>query len=205
MAPSGVQATTELAARRPHGMDFWRAATVRVVVPCLVVLLVGSACQNLDRFDTKGSAAYCGDLVAADFVQDGLVPDDWDATLTARLELDVDALDTLPGQLWTSDAEDGLCAPDALFAASQLRAIEQAQNDAIAVLDFGEARDHSFLAWVDSSCQGTMLAVVSLMRTARVEIRLFKPAPEPDSNATAAERPGFGVFLLDRSKEGCSF
>ena len=171
----------------------------------ILVLLTASACQDLDRFDTAGKAAYCGDLVVAEFAQDGLVPDEWNATLTVRLELDVDALSTLPGSLWTSDAEDGLCAPEALFEASRLRAIKEAQNDAVAGLDFGEARDHNFLAWVDSSCQETMLAVVSLMRNARVEIRLFKPAAEAGPDASAAERPGFGVFLLDRSEEGCDF
>jgi hypothetical protein len=166
-------------------------------------LLVG--CDNLDRFDTSGGAAYCGELVAPTFAQDGLLPDDSDEKAEARLELDLDNAAKRPGTLWTSDAKWGLCTPESLFDAAPLRTIEQVENDPIASLDFGEGREHSFFAWADSTCQGTMLSVVSLMRNGGVELRLFKPAPERVGRVPAAERAGFGVFLLKRHPNGCGF
>jgi hypothetical protein len=58
---------------------------------------------------------------------------------------------------------------------------------------------------VDSTCQGTLLSVVSLMRNGGVELRLFKPGLETTGHAPAAERAGFGVFLLKRREKGCRF
>jgi hypothetical protein len=113
---------------------------------CLLGLVLLGGCDNLDRFDTPGDAAYCGELVAQTFAQDGLLPDDADDTVDARLELDLDNAAKHPGTLWTSDAEWGLCAPEALFDAAALRTIEQVENDSIASLDFGEGREHSFFA-----------------------------------------------------------
>jgi hypothetical protein len=171
----------------------------------LVVLSLLGGCDNLDRFDTPGDAAYCGALVAPTFAQDGLLPDDTDEKVEARLKLDLDNASRHWGALWTSDAKWGLCTPEPLFDAAALRAIEQVDNDPIATLDFGEGREHSFFAWVDSTCQATMLSVVSLMRNGGVELRLFKPAPEGVGRVPAAERAGFGVFLLKRRDKGCQF
>ncbi|MBN1605461.1 MAG: hypothetical protein JW940_02455 [Polyangiaceae bacterium] len=172
---------------------------------CLLLVSQLGGCDNLDRFDTPGDAAYCGELVAPTFAQDGLLPDDTDEKAEARLKLDLDNAAKHPGTLWMSDAKWGLCTPQPLFDTAPLRAIEQVDNDPIATLDFGEGREHSFFAWVDSTCQGTMLSVVSLMRNGGVELRLFKPAPESMGRVPAAERAGFGVFLLKRRDKGCQF
>ena len=172
---------------------------------CWLLLSLLGGCDKLDRFNTPGDAAYCGELVAPTFAQDGLLPDDMDDKVEARLELDLDNAARHPGKLWTSDARWGLCTPQPLFDAAPLRSIEQVDNDPIATLDFGEGREHSFFAWVDSTCQATMLSVVSLMRNGGVELRLFKPAPEGEGRVPAAERAGFGVFLLKRRDGGCDF
>ena len=81
----------------------------------------------------------------------------------------------------------------------------------LSALTFGEGHEHDFFAWVDSTCQGTMLAVVSLMKNNYVELRLFKPAPLSPST-TPAESPGFAVFHLNpkplhkpEKEGGCGF
>jgi len=167
--------------------------------------LIATSCRNLDGFSTEGDAAYCGELVTASFVSTGLLPQDVAGPMEAELELDASALATLPGKLRTGDEQIGLCAPEPLFDDAPLRAIEPVLNDAISTLDFGEGREHSFFVWVDSTCQGPMMAVVSLMRNRRVELRLFKPALEGYDNAPPGERPGFGVFVFERRERGCDF
>ena len=97
------------------------------------------------------------------------------------------------------------CAPDPLFEAATLRAIEEAFHDPLSALQFGEGREHNFLTWVDSSCQGTMLAVVSLMKNDEVELRLLKPAPLPPPDAVPADRTGFAQFRLRRGQDDCGF
>jgi hypothetical protein len=131
--------------------------------------------------------------------------------LTLRLGLDMDALIqrgdnvAIVGHLASDDAERGLCMPVALFEGAPLRTLPKLDNDALSLLEFGEGRDYNFFAWVDSSCQGTMLSVVSLMRNDDVEVRLFKPRALPAQDADPAEQPGFGLFHLTRQRSGCEF
>lgn len=182
----------------------------------LLAALPSLGCRNLDRFDTQGKGAYCGDLVSGPSFHDGIVADDTPELLRLRLTLDTSQLSTYsdnkatrPGFLTSNDrdSESGLCAPrgQALFENAPLRSIPQADHDAISALSFGEGHDLDFFAWVDSTCQGTMLGVVSLLRKGDVELRLFKPAPIPDANADAAHRPGFAMFYLYKNEEGCGF
>jgi hypothetical protein len=161
-------------------------------------------CRSLDRFDTKGEASYCGTLVGRPFSA-GLSPAG--AETRARLSLDTDQLTTLPGALTTSDAEQGLCAPAPLFDQAALRAIPPLMNDALSTLEFGSGRDYNFFAWADSTCQGTMVAVVSLMQDDSVELRLLKPAPASPEGVIPGpeEQPGFGVFELERDSDACNF
>jgi hypothetical protein len=86
--------------------------------------------------------------------------------------------------------------PQRLFDNSPLRAIPEVDHDVLSSLTFGEGHVHDFFAWVDSSCQGTMLAVVSLMKNNQVELRLFKPARVPQPGSTPFDEPGFAVFHL---------
>jgi hypothetical protein len=179
------------------------------------VLLTTLSCHSLDRFDTKGKTAFCGQLVKAPAFHDGFVPDGQpELLLSMKLTLDTsqlssftEAKSTILGRLSSNDADLGLCSPSGqpLFESSPLRGIPQVDHDAISALTFGEGHDEDFFAWVDSTCQGTTLAVVSLLRKGDVELRLFKPAPLPLPSAGPEQRPGFALFYLTRNEKGCGF
>jgi hypothetical protein len=178
--------------------------------------LTALSCRNLDRFDTPGDAAFCGELVSGPSFQSGFVSKGQPGVLLKmKLKLDTSQLSTfsenngaIPGILTSNDAVTGLCSSDgqALFMSSPVRAIPEVDHDSISTLSFGEGHDEDFFAWVDSTCQGTMLAVVSLLRKGDVELRLFKPAPLPEPHAGPEKLPGFALFYLRRSDdEHCGF
>jgi hypothetical protein len=170
-------------------------------------------CTSLDRFDTKGTAAYCGALVGTPPFAEGLLPSAHPPSLNLALTLDATALTSrgsesiVVGELRTDDADDGLCASQgqAFFERAPLRTIPTLDHDALSLLEFGSGRDYNFFGWVDSSCQGTTLAVVSLMRNDDVEVRVLKPAALPPPGAGPELQPGFGQFALHRQSTGCSF
>ena len=179
---------------------------------CLLQLM---GCSSLDRFDTQGDAAYCGALVAAPPFQAGLVPvlENTRSNLNMALTVDAAALTArgesgaIVGRLSSDDAAQGLCSADglALFNGAPLRTMPALDRDPLSSVEFGSGRDYNFFAWVDSSCQGTMLAVVSLMRNDDIELRLLKPKPLPAPGAGPADQPGFGLFYLSRQNSGCGF
>lgn len=172
----------------------------------LAVLALGG-CRSIDRFDTEGQQAYCGSLVGAPLFHEGFVPANQPPGLALRLTLDTDALLTRPGTLTSNDAAQGLCsgAGQPLFADASLRAIPEILHDSLSQADLGEGHEHDFFAWADSTCQGTMLAIVSLLKNGAVEVRLLKPAAEPPPNAGPDQQPGFALFYLERSERGCAF
>ena len=180
---------------------------------CALGALSVMACRSLDGFSSKPGEAYCGSIGSPLF-QDGFVKDGAMPTLQLALRLDINKLNSEPssdprdgsflavGYLRSHEGDDpvlqnGLCGDQALFADAPVRAIPQVDRDALSAFTFGEGHDHDFFAWVDSSCQGTMLAVVSLLKNDQVEMRLFKPEPTPPPNAPANTRPGFAVFHLN--------
>ncbi|MFZ5897282.1 MAG: hypothetical protein ACOY0T_39855 [Myxococcota bacterium] len=175
--------------------------------------LLAAGCSSLDRFDTKGTEAYCGSLVAAPPFEAGFVPESSRPSLSLALTLDATALtargeaSAVVGRLSSDDAQRGLCAADglALFNGAPLRTMPELDRDPLSSLEFGSGRDYNFFAWVDSTCQGTLLALLSLMRNDDVELRLLKPKPLPPAGAGPAEQPGFGLFYLARQKSGCGF
>lgn len=179
----------------------------RLVAPLAVAALFASGCRSLDRFDTAGEPAYCGSIVGSEPFQDGFIPENTRPKLGLHLELDVDKLTTYPGTLTSNDDQFGLCSANGepLFRNSRLRAIEPMFHDALSQAEFGDGHQHDFFAWADSTCQSTMLAVVSLLTNGAVEVRLFKPAADPPEGASAAERPGFAKFSLTRRDEGCAY
>lgn len=156
------------------------------------------SCGDLQSFTSKPGQAYCG-TIGLPLFQEGFVEEGSPSMLELALTLDVDKLSSEPGILNSKDPE-GICgtpdAPQVLFQNARLRAIPELQHDVLSALTFGEGHEHDFFAWVDSTCQGTMVAVVSLMKNNYVELRLFKPAPA-GPHATAAERPGFALFHLN--------
>ncbi|MDQ2647877.1 MAG: hypothetical protein M3020_29035 [Myxococcota bacterium] len=205
---------------------------MRLTTPFLAIALgvpCSLGCTSLDRFDTDGNAAYCGPMVGSPAFHEGVLPDGVPPALRMRMKLDIDALrertsraygsgesgsrnETRPSQTVVvgniaTDDDNGLCASEgmALFDDSALRAIPELDHDPLSTLEFGDGRDYNFFAWADSTCQGTMLAVVSLMRNDDIEVRILKPATLPAADARAGSRPGFALFTLSRRDEGCGF
>lgn len=153
----------------------------------LLALGLATGCRDLERFDTGEAGAFCGSIIDSSFTRAGFAPG-----VGMRLTLDVDALNVAPGTLSTNDAELGPCSPLPEFDATPLRVTPELFTDPLSLLEFGSNRDHNFVAWVDSSCQGSALAVVSLMHTGDVEVRLLRSG----SSAAAASPDQFGVFQL---------
>jgi hypothetical protein len=145
------------------------------------------ACRDLERFDTGETGAYCGNIVDSDFARSGFSPG-----LGLRLTLDVDALTVAPGFLSSSDAADGPCSPEPLFEAAALEVTPEIVADPLSLLAFGPNRDHNFVAWARSTCQGSVLAVVSLMHEGSVEVRLLS------HTASGPQGGSFGLFQLQR-------
>ena len=164
-----------------------------------------SGCRNLDSFDSKPGEPYCGAITVQPAFTEGFLPAGKPPSLELELTLDTSKLSTEPGVLRSSDAATGLCADRPLFDGAPLRAIPEVEHDVLSALSFGEGHEHDFFAWVDSTCQGTLLAVVSLLKNNQVEVRLFKPARAPAPNASPAEKPGFAVFHFQAQKGGCGF
>jgi hypothetical protein len=163
-------------------------------------LLLAFGCQSLQRFDTDGKAAYCGQIVASQFVWTPDTRGGFDRQMSLSLKLDTGALTTTPGRITSSDAEHGPCAPSATFDDAKLVVTPEIVNDPLSTLTFEEGQVHNIVAWVDSTCRGKMLAIVSLYKTNHVELRLMKPGAEP---ADSSNRDAFALFMLDRNESGC--
>jgi hypothetical protein len=163
-----------------------------------------SACHNLDSFDSKPGEVYYGAIGSPDF-QSGFVKEGSPPNLELALRLDTSKLSSEPGMLRSREGQTvsagGLCGDQQLFAEVPLRAIPEVDRDALSTLTFGEGHDHDFFTWVDSTCKGTLLAVVSLLKNDQVELRLFKPAPRPAPDTKASDTPGFAVFHLNVRKQ----
>jgi hypothetical protein len=161
---------------------------------CIVLaLLAGSACSDLDRFDNSDGSAYCGQIIDGTFVREG-----FDRQLGLELRLDIGRLQSVPGEITTFDDDTGACQPEPLFSRASLRVPQATLADALSTLQLDDNREHNIVAWVQSNCRGAMLAVVSLMKSDDVEVRLLA-APvgsEPEGS--------FGVFHLTRHNS-CSF
>jgi hypothetical protein len=177
------------------------------------VLVLLSGCRTLDRFDTPKGEAYCGAIVSAPFVREGFAQD-----LRMRLTLDTSKLTTTPGTISTDDGNVACTSRQPQLADAPMVATEAIFHDQLSTFDFGEGREQNFFAWVDSSCTGQMLAVVSLMKNDDVEVRLLKPPAAPAApsdggtsdagtapDAGVSPSPGFALFQLARQKGDCGF
>jgi hypothetical protein len=172
------------------------AASVLGLTPALV------ACRDLSSFTTSGGS-FEGAVVSADFVRAGV-----DASTRLCLTLNADHLQDAPGVLSTSDGR---------FHSVAMRTIPQIWQDPLSTLTFGEGRLKN-LVYVLSASQpfadgngSDVFAVVSLMQSGGVEVRLLRGAPpsvpvKPDAAAPAP--PGgnlFAVFALSRQSAPCSY
>jgi hypothetical protein len=156
--------------------------------------LLGSGCDDPERFTTEPGEAYCGNVVQGTFVRSGFGP-----AVQMRLTFDVDRLESGPGALSTSDG---------LLQEASLRPLEPFFHDALSSMQFGEGRERSLLYFVDPVGGGAPLtAFLSLMEGGDVEVRLLRaePPPPPETPPEAAPAPLFGVFPLKRRKDTCGF
>jgi hypothetical protein len=166
--------------------------------PALLFLLAPLSCQSLERYDTAGSAAYCGNIVTGRPVR---TPEDEGGfgRIRMRLEVDADHLTTVPGTLTTDDYCDSPCRPSATFDEAPLRVTPEVVSDALSSMTFEDGQVHNVVAWADSTCRGPMLAIVSFYKNDHVDVRLLKPHGGADS------RDAFARFDLSRSETGCDY
>jgi|SRR5690606_11391119 hypothetical protein len=185
-----------------------RGHPVRALCGVLALASTTVGCRDLDEWALAEHEAYCGSLVSAPLFQEGLLPEGTPPALRMRLDLDVQHLASRPGTLTTDDAARGLCSAngDPLFLEAPLRTIAEALHDPLSTATIGEGRDQNVFAYVESACGHSMIAVLSLMNGGGVEVRLLKPGPEPDADTPKTERPGFGLFVLERQRKvDCAF
>jgi hypothetical protein len=184
----------------------------RALLPIVLACPLFS-CQSLARFDTKNGAAYCGSMVGAQFISTPKPPVPspesdvgFQRLLRLRLEIDTDHLTTVPGKITTDDgtgpggAADSPCVPQATFENASLRVTPEIVHDTLSTMTFEDGQIQNIMAWVDSTCRGPMLAVVSLMKNDHVDVRLLKPAIGPPNTT---KRDSFALFSLDRQDNGC--
>ena len=175
------------------------------IASCVGLGVAALGCHDLERFDTHGDEAYCGEMVGTPF-NEGFLPENANPpVISMKLTFDIQGLAKSPGSIATDDDEQGSCSPDPLFDEVRLRSVREAFHDPISQLEFGDGREKNILVWADSTCQGTVLGVVSLMRDDSIEVRLLKPAAEPTDDTPNAERPGFAQWKLTRRRKGCGF
>ncbi|HEX4340420.1 MAG TPA: hypothetical protein VH062_31140 [Polyangiaceae bacterium] len=163
-----------------------------------IPILLG--CQTLSRFDTKGKSAYCGQIVDSPFVRTPTDANGFDRRLGLRLTIDTSELTTTPGTITSNDAVGGPCAGVPTFDGAKLLVTSELANDPLSTFTFEDGQVHNIVAWVDSTCRGTMMAVVSLYKSNHVEVRLLKPVTDP---ANTKDHGAFALFMLDRNDSGC--
>jgi hypothetical protein len=178
---------------------------MRRAVPSLAVAAAAAmgalgapGCRDLSGFTTSPGESYQGAVVAGDFVRAGIP-----AGTRLCLTLDADHLQDGPGALSTDDGR---------FHLVPLRPIPQIWNDPLSTLTFGEGRLKNLVYVVRATTSfgdgngDDVFAVVSLMQSGDVEVRLLRSAP-PVAGADAGPAGGnvFAVFDLSREKGACAF
>lgn len=156
-----------------------------LLVAALPSLALAAGCADVTRFSNT-SDHYAGTVVAGDFVRAG-----FDVKTGLCLHLDASHLQDGPGTLSSSDGR---------FRDTPLRPISQLWYDPLSTLSFGEGRVQNLVyivtPLVDADARGDVTAVVSLMQSGAVEVRLFRGAGADNL---------FGVFSLTRTAGDCSF
>jgi hypothetical protein len=157
------------------------------------------ACRDLSSFSTGGDR-YEGAVVSGDFVRAGV-----DTSTSLCLTIDTDHLQDAPGAISTSDGR---------FHGVALRPIPQIWHDPLSTLSFGEGRLKNLVYVVTATRPfgdgngDDVFAVVSLMQSGDVEVRLLRGAPgvAPDGGPTTAAGGNlFAVFALSRQHGPCSY
>jgi hypothetical protein len=170
-------------------------ATLGVLSSVVATSLAG--CRDLSAFKTGPHDRFEGAVVSADFVRAGV-----DVGTTLCLTLDTDRLQDAPGALSTSDGR---------FAHTPMRPIPQIWHDPLSTFSFGDGRFHNLIYVVGAATPfpdgaGTdVFAVVSLMQTGGVEVRLLRGAPALADGSAVQESPVFAVFSLTRKDGPCAY
>jgi hypothetical protein len=180
---------------------------------CALLLPVTAGCRNLDRFDTQPGESYCGSLVGQETIATGF-HSNWEGSRdisTLSLKLNTAAFfekSGVPAVISSNDAAFGPCGPNQpLFVQAPMRTIGAALGDRLSTLRLGEDHQLDFTTYVESTCSGSMVGILSLLQSGDVELRLLRPAPMADGDdaATADTTARFGLFVLKKTKEGCGF
>lgn len=174
----------------------------------LPLLFQWAGCADLERFSTTGEERYCGTLVSAPNSHEGFLPTEADPhNLRLSMTFDVQKLATTPGRITTDDGDRGLCAATGqpLFDDAALRSISEAFHDPISELNFGDGRLKNILVWADTSCQGSLFGVISLVSNGHIELRLFKARPPAGTDAPQSDRSGFVNFTLRKQHDSCGY
>jgi len=166
--------------------------------PFLLTVCAGLAsCKDIDRYSTQPGESYCGKIVSASIVRRS-----FSSSVCMRMAFDTEHVNTRPGTLWTDDG---------MFAATPLRPIPELSHDPLLTFTFGEGREKNFLFAADpadSERGPTVMAVISLMHSGDVEVRLLRgaaavdPSPPSDAGTGIDGPPLFGVFAPLRRQEG---
>jgi hypothetical protein len=158
-----------------------------------------AGCRDLSGFSTSGGS-FEGPVAPASFVLAGV-----DAGTSMCITLDTDRLQDAPGTLSTSDGR---------FQMVPMRPIPQLWQDPLSTLTFGEGRLKNLIYVVTASAAypdgngNDAFAVVSLMQSGAVEVRLLRGAPgtsNPDGGGSPLGGNVFAVFDLTRQKTPCSY
>jgi hypothetical protein len=167
--------------------------------PLVAVLASAGACRDLSGFTTGPNTRYEGLVEDADFVRAGV-----DAGTSLCLTIDADHLQDAPGALSTDDGR---------FQRVPLRPIPQIWHDPLSTLSFGEGRLKNLVYVATASTPfgdgdgDDVFAVVSLMQSGGVEVRLLRSAPSIAGDGGGAAPPAgiFAVFPLARQTGPCSY
>lgn len=166
-----------------------------VCLGCAAVAAAG--CRDLSGFSTHGDS-FAGPVLGANFVLAGVDP-----STSLCLTLDTDHLQDAPGNVSTTDGH---------LQSVPLRPIPQLWQDPLSTLSFGDGRLKNLVYVVTPTTPfadgnvGDVLAVVSLMQSGDVEVRLMRGAPAPAADGgTAAAGNLFAVFTLARQSGPCSY
>lgn len=188
---------------------------------CGLALLTLPSCHGVDQFDTRNGEVYCGKLIGQRVISLGFEESGWigseseNTVEIANLRTgELFKSDGVPAQVRSNDASFGPCASEQkpLFDRAQLRTIGQTLGDRLSAMQLGEDHDEDFVTFIDSTCSGSMVAILSLVQDGKVELRLLRPAkatPKSDAEQPLEPNPEqtqrFGLFQLKKSKEGCGF
>lgn len=151
-------------------------------------------CRDVSSFTTSGDS-FQGSVVQASFVRAGVDP-----STCMCLTLDANHLQDAPGAISTTDGR---------FQSAPLRSIPELWNDPLSTLNFGEGRLRNLTYVVsattpfDDGAGQEVFAVVSLMQSGDVEVRLLRGAPPIDVDSGSPSTHVFAVFPLTRHAGVC--